>query len=93
MFQRRVVAGDNFGDGIGEIRRVVRRNVTFNDRRLAVGSGDDEVARLNGFAALFRGGNKNELNRFGNRNSGRPFYECPAAPVKLPQPPPRIKFM
>ena len=67
VLQRGVVAGDNFRDGVGEIRRIVRRKVTFDDRRLAVRPGDDEVARLDRVAAVFGGGNENELDGFGDR--------------------------
>ncbi len=54
VLQRRVVAGDNFRDGIGEISGLVRGQIAFDDRRLAAGPGNDQVARLNRVAAVFR---------------------------------------
>ena len=71
MLQRGVVTGGDFRDGIGEIRGVVRGKITLDDRRPAVRLGDDEIARLNRLAALLRGGNENELDGFGDGNSGR----------------------
>jgi len=53
VLQHGVVAGDDFGDGIGEVRHIVRRKVTFDDRCPAVGPGNNQVARLDGFAVLF----------------------------------------
>ena len=64
VFQRGVVTDGDFRDGVGEIRGVVRRKVTFDDRHFAVRLGNDEIARLNRLAALFRGGNENELDGF-----------------------------
>ncbi len=63
MLQCRVVTGDNFRDGIGEIRGMVGRKIAFNDGRPAAGPGDNKVARLDCVAAVFGRGDKNKLNR------------------------------
>ena len=71
----RVVAGDKFGDGVGEITRAARRHVAFNDGQPAVRLRDDDIARLNRRAALAGGGDVDELHRFFNRLARRHVNE------------------
>ena len=47
-----VVAGNDFRHRVREIGDVAGADVAFDDCQLAVGAGDDEVARQNGFALL-----------------------------------------
>jgi hypothetical protein len=61
------------------------RKVAFDDRRLAVRFGNDEIARLNRLAVLLRGGNENELDGFGDGNSGRHVNEPAVEEERLVQ--------
>lgn len=70
-----MVARDDFRDGIREIRRLAGADVTFDHRQPAVRFSDDQVAGVNGFAFLLRGGNVNELHGLRDRNSGRHVNE------------------
>ena len=71
VFDRGVVARENFRHGVGEIRDVAGADVAFHDRQLAVRLGDDEVARQDRFAGLLRGRNVNQLHRLGDFDAVR----------------------
>ena len=51
VFHRSVVARDNFRYRVRKIRRAAGAEITFDDGQFAVRRRDDEVARMDGFAA------------------------------------------
>ena len=48
MLDERLVAGEDFRDRVGEIRRIRRGDVAFHNGHAAVGPGHNQVARRHG---------------------------------------------
>jgi len=59
---------DNFRHRVREIRGAGGADVAFHDRQPAVRLRNDEVARQDCFAVVFRGRNVNQLHRLGDRD-------------------------
>ena len=85
VFDFGVVARENFRHRVREIRDVAGADVTFHDRQFAVRLGDDEIARQNRFAGIFRGRNVNQLHRLGDFNALRNKNKCAVGEKRLVQ--------